>query len=64
MLKMNLITQKELYGELDRELYRELDREVYMKLGWELCGDLYGEVHRPLVFQIRADFSHYKISRV
>jgi hypothetical protein len=52
MLQMNLITQKELYGDLYWELYGELWGESYWEVGWELG------------FQIRADFSHSKISRV
>ena len=47
MLKMNLITRKELYWELDRELYGELRRELY----WE--------VYQPLGLQIRTDFQGY-----
>jgi hypothetical protein len=68
MLKMNLITRKELYWELDRELYGELRRELWDELYWEvyreLCDELYGEVYRPLGFPIRTNFSHSKISRV
>ena len=68
MLKMNLITQEELYAGV----YMELRREVYWKLYGELWGELYwglycglnGEVYSPLGDQIRADFSHSKISRV
>jgi hypothetical protein len=56
MLKMNLITQKELYWALSWELDRELYGELY--------GDLYRGMRQPLEFQIRADFSHSKISRV
>jgi hypothetical protein len=65
---MNLITQEELYAGV----YMELRREVYWKLYGELWGELYwglycglnGEVYSPLGDQIRADFSHSKISRV
>ena len=56
MLQMNLITQKELYGEV----YWELWRELY----WELWGELSREVYRPLGSQIRTNFSQFKISRV
>ena len=52
MLKMNLITQEELYGELYGELYEELYEEVDWELYWELG------------FPIRTDFLHSKISRV
>jgi hypothetical protein len=61
---MNLITRKELYGEVDGELYRkvywELYEEVYRKLYW----GLYGEVYLELASQILTNFSHSKISRV
>ncbi len=60
MLKMNLITRKELYGELYWELYGELYWELY----WELYLELYREVYRPLGSQILTDFQHSKISRV
>ena len=56
MLKMNLITQEELYRELYGELCREVNGEVYWGLGW----GLYGELGIP----IRANFSLSKISRV
>ena len=65
---MNLITRKELYGGLYGELYwglyGELYEEVYGEVGWELSRDLYLGMRQPLAFQIRADFSHSKISRV
>jgi hypothetical protein len=68
MLKMNLITRKELYGDLYWELYDDLYREVDGGLYEEVYGELYRELYRgmrqPLEFQIRADFSHSKISRV
>ena len=51
MLKMNLITQKELRGDLCWELDRELYGELYLEL-WELGT------------QIRIEFLHSKISRV
>jgi hypothetical protein len=50
MLKMNLITQEELWGDLYEEVYMEL----YRGLGWELYGELGA--------QIRANFSFSKIS--
>jgi hypothetical protein len=56
MLKMNLITQKELYWELYGELYWELCDELRRELCWE--------VYQPLGSQILTDFSHSKISRV
>jgi hypothetical protein len=56
MLKMNLITQEELYREMNWELRREVNREVF----WGLDGGLYGE----LGAQIHTDFLHSKISRV
>ena len=40
MLKMNLITQEELYRELYGELCREVNGEVYWGLGWGLYGEL------------------------
>jgi hypothetical protein len=60
MLKMNLITQKELCGGFNRKMNRELWREFYR----EVYGKLRREVNWPLGSQIRADFSHSKISRV
>ncbi len=64
MLKMNLITQKELwgelYGEVDGELYGEVWRELYGEVNWEVGW----EVYQPLGLQIRTKFSHSKISRV
>ncbi len=56
MLKMNLITRKELYGELYWELYGELYWELY----WELYLELYREVYRPLGSQILTDFHNSK----
>jgi hypothetical protein len=68
MLQMNLIIQEELCGEVCHELYWELRRELYGELWGELYWGLYcglnGEVYSPLGDQIRADFSHSKISRV
>ena len=55
MLKMNLITQKELYGEVYREVYEKTWRELY----WEVS-----IVRGELKIQILTDFSHSKISRV
>ena len=64
MLQMNLITQEELYRELDGELWREL----YGELNRELYVGLYREVNwegrRQLGFPIHTDFLHSKISRV
>jgi hypothetical protein len=59
---MNLITQEELYGGLDRELYGELYGELYEELYEELY--VYREVYGALGFQILTDFLHSKISRV
>jgi hypothetical protein len=71
MLKMNLITQKELRGDLCWELDRELYGELYGDLWDELYEELYGEEElyhwelcEPLGSQIRTNFSHSKISRV
>jgi hypothetical protein len=72
MLKMNLITQEELYMGLYWELCWEVRRELDGKLYWGLDGELYWELRReldrefrqPLGTQIRTDFSHSKISRV
>jgi hypothetical protein len=52
MLKMNLITQKELYRELCGELYGEFYRELY--------GEVWGEIRWELGIQILTDFSHSK----
>jgi|LakMenE01Jun11ns_1017448.scaffolds.fasta_scaffold9855999_2 hypothetical protein len=60
MLKMNLITQKELWGGLPGELYRDLYRELYRELREELWGELYWAPGS----QIRTDLSQFKISRV
>ena len=60
MLQMNLITQEELYGGLDRELYGELYGELYE----ELYEELYREIRWELGFPIHTDFLHSKISRV
>jgi hypothetical protein len=71
MLKMNLITRKELYGdlywELYDDLYRELDgdlyeglyRELYLEVTWELDKHVWEQL-----CLIRTNFSHSKISRV
>jgi hypothetical protein len=63
---MNLITQKELWGELYGELCRELGWEVYDGLYrqyWELYCEVYGELLREvnwaLGFQILTDFRGY-----
>jgi hypothetical protein len=63
MLKMNLITQEELYGELYGDLYWELYDELYWKLHAELLGELYGELYLELWelgTQIRIDFHNSK----
>ena len=60
MLKMNLITQKELCGGFNRKMNREVWREFYR----EVYGKLRREVNWPLGFPIRTNFSHSKISRV
>jgi hypothetical protein len=72
MLKMNLITRKELYGDLYWELYSEVCGELRWGLNWELWRELYWgldrevreEVRGQLGFPIHTDFSHSKISRV
>jgi hypothetical protein len=56
MLKLNLITQKELYAGV------YLEEEVYMELGWELYRGLGWELYGELGAQIRANFSFSKIS--
>ena len=67
MLKMNLITQNELCGEVYWEVYGGLDRELCrilsMVLYWQVCGELDRHVWGELC-RIRADFSLSKISRV
>ena len=62
MLKMNLITQEEVYGGWDRDLDGELYGELYEELYEELYVDW--EVYQPLGLQIRTNFLHSKISRV
>jgi hypothetical protein len=68
MLKMNLITQDELYrglyGEVCWELSGELWGEVYMELYWELSWGLGWGLYGELGIPIRANFSLSKISRV
>jgi hypothetical protein len=64
MLQMNLITQKELYVGLWAELFWKVYGELWGELYWGLYCGLNGEVYSPLGDQIRADFSHSKISRV
>ena len=59
MLKMNLITQEELWLELWVELYGELCREVNV----EVCDEVYREVcweSWELGSQIRIDFHNSK----
>jgi hypothetical protein len=72
MLQMNLITQEELYAEVNEELYEELYAGLYMELDRELYGEEYGEldwglykevwreVYSPLGDQIRIDFHNSK----
>jgi hypothetical protein len=63
MLKMNLITQKELWVELWVELYDEVGEELF----WKVYGEVYWELRRELWelgSQIRTNFLHSKISRV
>jgi hypothetical protein len=63
MLKMNLIRQEELYGELYGDLYWELYDDLYWKLHAELLGELYGELYLELWelgTQIRIDFHNSK----
>ena len=72
MLQMNLIRQKELYGEVYGELWRELWRELGWEVYWEVWREFYREVYGklrrevnwPLGSQIHTDFSQFKISRV
>jgi hypothetical protein len=75
MLKMNLITRKELcvglYWELPGGLYWELYCEMYGELLREVNGEVCDEVCRgmfrelwELGIPIRANFSLSKISRV
>jgi hypothetical protein len=52
---MNLITQEELYGGLDRELYGELCGELYGELYEEVDWELYWELGSP----IHTDFREY-----
>jgi predicted phosphoadenosine phosphosulfate sulfurtransferase len=59
MLQMNLITQEELYRELDGELWRELYGELNGELRCGLNGELNMEVYRPLGFPIHTDFREY-----
>jgi hypothetical protein len=64
MLKMNLITQKELWGGLPGELYRDLYRDLYRELYRELREELWGELYWAPGSQILTDLSQFKISRV
>jgi hypothetical protein len=59
MLKMNLITQEELYGGLDRELYGELYGELYEELYEELYGEVDWELYWELGSPIHTDFREY-----
>jgi hypothetical protein len=64
MLKMNLIRQEELCGEVYREVWRKLYWGLDGDLYWELRRELDREVRRQLGSQIRTKFLHSKISRV
>ena len=64
MLQMNLITQKELWGEVRHELYWELYWKVSGELYWHVSGRVRWDLVGPLGSQILIDFSHSKISRV
>jgi hypothetical protein len=59
MLKMNLITQEELYGGLDRELYGELCGELYGELYEELYEEVDWELYWELGSPIHTDFREY-----
>jgi hypothetical protein len=59
MLKMNLITQHELYWELLEDLLEELWDELYWEAYRELYDDLYRELWE-LGSQIRIDFRNSK----
>ena len=63
MLKMNLITQEELWGELYGEVDGKLSVGLYREVGWELSRELYrgfnGELYQPLGFPIHTDFREY-----
>jgi hypothetical protein len=59
MLQMNLITQEELYGGLDRELYGELYGELYEELYEELYGEVDWELYWELGSPIHTDFREY-----
>ena len=48
MLKMNLIRQEELCGDLSLELRRELCWELCGDLSWEIRWELYWEVYEEL----------------
>jgi hypothetical protein len=67
MLKMNLITQEELYrglyGEVCWELSGELGGEVNGEVCDEVCRGMFRELWE-LGIPIRANFSLSKISRV
>jgi hypothetical protein len=56
---MNLITQEELYGGLDRELYGELYGELYEELYEELYGEVDWELYWELGSPIHTDFREY-----
>jgi hypothetical protein len=63
MLKMNLITQEELWGELYGEVDGKLSVGLYREVGWELyrelCWELWGELYWVLGSQILTDFRGY-----
>ena len=60
MLKMNLITRKELWGDLYEEVYMDLGWKLYWGLGWEL-GEEVSIVRGQLGFPIRTEFRGYNI---
>ena len=59
MLKMNLITRKEMYRGLCDEVYEELYRQ-YRDLCCKLHWELYWELGEELGLQIRIDFHNSK----
>jgi hypothetical protein len=67
MLKMNLITQEELYRGLYGEVCWELSGELWGEVNGEVCDEVCRGMFRELWelgIPIRANFSLSKISRV
>jgi hypothetical protein len=67
MLKMNLITQDELYRGLYGEVCWELSGELWGEVNGEVCDEVCRGMFRELWelgIPIRANFSLSKISRV